>query len=267
MPSRMPRAGETRLLPVHRLSGLLHLDRNLSVGLGIAGSLYAVAAAWVLGLTPAPLRLVAVDRERLVQVEARSQEIRLTPRTVALAAAPALPAPPAPMPTAPRREALAPAARATATPPAPSLAPATSPGVAVAQPPLSAPAVEVAATTADVPTAPGPESAARAVAGGGDGPVDAATVDVPPRPLHAPAPVYPFEAQRRGVTARIEATLVVDAHGRVVSAVLRTLAGSATLEGGVREAVLQWRFAPAMFRGQAVAVRLVQPFVFEIDEE
>jgi protein TonB len=80
-------------------------------------------------------------------------------------------------------------------------------------------------------------------------------VDVGAKPLSAPTPKYPPAAEHEQIEGDVSLEIIVGADGNVVSA--RALgAPGYGLGEAARDAVLRYRFSPAMRAGRAVAVRM-----------
>lgn len=79
-----------------------------------------------------------------------------------------------------------------------------------------------------------------------------------------PKPVYPLQARRYGWEGRVVLRIQVDAEGRVKSVAVENGSGRRMLDDAAREAVLQWRFAPARRGGQAVEGEVLVPFDFQL---
>lgn len=85
-------------------------------------------------------------------------------------------------------------------------------------------------------------------------------------PLLAPAPAYPREALRDGITGQVVLELLVGIDGRVLAARVVGSSGNRQLDAAARETVLrQWRFQPATRDGQPVQALGRLPIVFSLD--
>lgn len=86
----------------------------------------------------------------------------------------------------------------------------------------------------------------------------------PAAPLadQSPAPSYPAEALRVGEGGTVVLRVEVGADGRPGEIGFVRRSGSRELDRAAREAVAQWRFAPAMRDGEAVASTIEVPVEF-----
>ena len=91
-------------------------------------------------------------------------------------------------------------------------------------------------------------------------------LDNPPRTRAQPAPVYPFEAKRTGLTGTVILEFVVDESGHVLEPRVIESSDRAFEEPAMR-AVLKWRFEPGRKDGRIVRFRMSQPFQFRLDGE
>ncbi|MBS0213735.1 MAG: energy transducer TonB [Proteobacteria bacterium] len=86
-------------------------------------------------------------------------------------------------------------------------------------------------------------------------------------PLVSPAPAYPREALRDGVSGTVVLELLVDVDGRVLQARVVHGSGDRRLDAAAREQILRyWRFQPAQRDGKAIQARGLVPVVFRIDD-
>jgi protein TonB len=118
-----------------------------------------------------------------------------------------------------------------------------------------------------VATGPGiyeaPEAPRGTASKGGPGSSEAAgaaahgdrEVDVAARPLSSPPPIYPPAAQHDQIEGDVSLEIVVGPEGHVVSARVLGAPGYGLGEAA-RDAVLHYRFSPAMRGGRAVSVRM-----------
>lgn len=99
------------------------------------------------------------------------------------------------------------------------------------------------------------------------------TVLAPPQPqisslntIAAPAPIYPRNALRDGITGTVKLELLVGVDGRVLEVHVVSGSGNRELDAAAREQVLRyWRFQPAMRDGVAIQARGIVPIVFSLD--
>ncbi len=84
--------------------------------------------------------------------------------------------------------------------------------------------------------------------------------------IAAPAPAYPRDALRGGITGRVELELLVGVDGGVLEVRVVRSSGNRQLDNAAREQVLHnWRFQPAMRGGIAVQALGRVPIVFSLD--
>jgi TonB family protein len=87
--------------------------------------------------------------------------------------------------------------------------------------------------------------------------------DGPPLvPVARVIPEYPAEARASGVQGTVHVGIIIGESGAVLQAV--ALRGPEELREVARQAALRWRFAPYVVEGQAVRIRYVLPFPFEL---
>ena len=82
----------------------------------------------------------------------------------------------------------------------------------------------------------------------------------------SPAPIYPTDALRDGVTGTVQLDLLVGADGRVLTAIIAKSSGDRRLDAAAREQVLRnWRFQPAMVNGVPVPAHGILPIAFNLN--
>lgn len=86
-----------------------------------------------------------------------------------------------------------------------------------------------------------------------------------PQKVHSPAPAYPAEALRQGLTGRVVLRVQVDSAGVVVVASVLRSSGHAILDEAALAGVRQWRFQPAKQLGVAIEKEIAVPITFRID--
>ena len=135
-----------------------------------------------------------------------------------------------------------------------------APLVASVSPPPERPPVE---------TAPKPPEAPKISLRGTDSPVDAVAMGnriIPAAPdavFHNRPPEYPPDAARRGERGVVIVVIHVSPGGRADAVEVVRGSGYASLDRAVREAVLTWRFLPAVQDGTPVATEMPMQFVFD----
>jgi protein TonB len=84
--------------------------------------------------------------------------------------------------------------------------------------------------------------------------------------IDSPAPTYPMDLLRDGVTGTVQLELLVGVDGRVVEVNVIHSSGNRELDNVAREQVLRnWRFKPAMRGGVAVQALGRVPIAFTLD--
>ncbi len=83
--------------------------------------------------------------------------------------------------------------------------------------------------------------------------------DRPPRALRQPGPILPPE--HATTTGEAEIAFVIDEHGFVLQPTIRST-DQPELATLAQNAVLRWKYRPAIKDGKAIAVRAIQPFRF-----
>lgn len=114
-----------------------------------------------------------------------------------------------------------------------------------------------------------PVNIARGGAGGaGAGSIfNLADLDRRPEPIAQPAPVFPYEPKRDGVTdARVVVQFVVDADGRVLSPTV-TESSDDRFNQAALIGVSRWKFRAGMKGGRRVATRMEVPLLFSTQED
>lgn len=86
----------------------------------------------------------------------------------------------------------------------------------------------------------------------------------PPKPLKNSPPVYPYRMQRAGLTGEVLVEFIVDTSGAVLNPYVVS-SNNPWFERPALEAILKWKFSPAIVDGHAVNVRVRQPLKFEMD--
>jgi protein TonB len=169
------------------------------------------------------------------------------------------PAPQEPPKPEPRRE------RARARPtPAPQPAPRREPE------PVAAPAA-----TAPMPQeseSPAPREDARASTPSPAPPAVAAREPVSAPDFRAaylnnPPPPYPRAARRNGEEGTVTLRVLVNQDGLPTQVELERSSGSSLLDTAAREAVKNWRFAPARRAGAPIAAWVIVPVIFRLTPE
>ncbi|MBN2496950.1 MAG: TonB family protein [Deltaproteobacteria bacterium] len=91
-------------------------------------------------------------------------------------------------------------------------------------------------------------------------------VDEPPRLISRAVPEYPEAAEDRGIEGQVELKLQVSAAGRVEKVWIVKADPPGVFEASAERAARAYRFSPARFRGQPVAVLCRQKIVFKLED-
>ncbi len=97
-------------------------------------------------------------------------------------------------------------------------------------------------------------------------PITAQPVEASLTPIASPAPMYPRDALRDGISGTVELELLVGVDGRVLDVHVTRSSGNRSLDKAARDAVLRnWRFQPALRAGMPVQALGRVPIVFTLD--
>lgn len=91
-------------------------------------------------------------------------------------------------------------------------------------------------------------------------------VDQPPRTLKATPPRYPFEAKQKGITGKVVLRFVVDTNGNAKEPQIVSAEPKGVFENAALEAVVNYKFRPAMKGGKAVDCICKLPIAFDLNE-
>jgi periplasmic protein TonB len=91
-------------------------------------------------------------------------------------------------------------------------------------------------------------------------------VDQPPRTLRATPPRYPFEAKQKGITGKVVLRFVVDTNGNAKEPQIVSAEPKGIFENAALEAVVNYKFRPAMKGGKAVDCICKLPIAFDLNE-
>lgn len=110
--------------------------------------------------------------------------------------------------------------------------------------------------------------------GASSGPVRPVAIDSPPkapvrvggkvkapRPLFAPAPVYPILARQARISGSVVIDAVIDTQGNVVE--MKAVSGQLILAMAAMEALRRWKYEPTILGSEPVPVRLFVTITFE----
>ena len=88
------------------------------------------------------------------------------------------------------------------------------------------------------------------------------SVDDGPLPIQRVSPQYPERARKKGITGKVVLSLLVSSGGSVQD--LRVLESQppGVFDESAKLAAQQWRFRPATYEGQPVAIRVTLPMSF-----
>jgi protein TonB len=83
----------------------------------------------------------------------------------------------------------------------------------------------------------------------------------------APAPAYPRDALREGITGTVLLQVLVDVDGRPLQVEIQRSSGDRRLDVAARRQVLaNWRFRPAMQDGRAIRAIGLVPIAFNLQD-
>lgn len=99
-----------------------------------------------------------------------------------------------------------------------------------------------------------------------DGVYTMTEVDVPPRPLVQAPPIYPPAARRSGFEGTVVLEFVVTESGTVEQVRVVESRPGTVFVAAAQSAVERWRFQPAQYRGEPVAVRVNVPLEFRLGD-
>lgn len=91
-------------------------------------------------------------------------------------------------------------------------------------------------------------------------------VDQPPRVLRALPPRYPFEAKQKGISGKVVLRFVVDANGNAQEPQVVSSDPKGVFDEAALEAVVKYKFRPAMKGGKAVDCIVKLPIAFSLNE-
>ena len=94
----------------------------------------------------------------------------------------------------------------------------------------------------------------------------AESVDEPPLPVHRVAPKYPEKARKKGITGNVTISLLVSNTGAVKDTRIVNSQPVGVFEESAINAVRQWRFQPAIYKGAPVAIRVTLPMSFGFEQ-
>lgn len=93
----------------------------------------------------------------------------------------------------------------------------------------------------------------------------AETVDTPPKPLSSNRPpVMPAKARQKGISGYVDVRMMIGKDGAVLQTTIVQSQPPGIFEEKVLEVISGWRFEPAVYKGQAVAMPLNQRIRFEV---
>ncbi|MEZ4266394.1 MAG: energy transducer TonB [Myxococcota bacterium] len=144
------------------------------------------------------------------------------------------------------------AARSTPAPPAPML------GAALGGLDLGIPSLGAADLGDAAQAMLGQDDAARDLV------MTEATVDVAPKPLERTPPRFPPRARAEGTTGRVTLSLLIGQRGEVVKVKVLSASPPGVFDDAATEAVRQWRYQPALYKGRPVKVWAEQVLHFEL---
>lgn len=169
-----------------------------------------------------------------------------------------------------------PMAPPAAEPPAPAPAPKPQPVVKKAEPkptPLPKPAPVDSKTAISreqpAPTPSPAETQSTAPASGAEKPsqtVSESKPQVDASYLNAPKPVYPAMSRRLGESGRVMLDVYVLPDGTPSKVSVHKTSGYPRLDDSAVEAVKRWRFTPGKRGGEAIAMPVIIPVIFDLNQ-
>ena len=90
------------------------------------------------------------------------------------------------------------------------------------------------------------------------------SVQVQPKPVYTPAPVYPPILVKAGIEGTCVLEAVIDTSGAVMSVVVFHSSGNTMLDEEAIKAFKTYRFTPGYARDRAVFVRVKMPIAFKL---
>lgn len=90
-------------------------------------------------------------------------------------------------------------------------------------------------------------------------------VDGPPKPLSAPAPAYPARARARAIEGFVKVRLLIGEDGSVRKVSILEAEPEGVFEDAVLAVARSWRFEPATYQGQPVALAVNRKLTFKLD--
>lgn len=115
------------------------------------------------------------------------------------------------------------------------------------------------------PSPPGTTPAKKALLTS-NGPYEINRLDQKPKILKQPAPKYPFDLRKAGLSGQATVKFVVSPEGTVTQ-LTAIDATHKTFETAALEAVKLWTFTPGMKEGKPVATTMVVPMVFQVNSD
>lgn len=95
---------------------------------------------------------------------------------------------------------------------------------------------------------------------------DVANLDQVPQARVQPAPAYPFEMRRAGISGEVTIGFIVTSSGDVVEAYI-IKSSQREFEVPALQAVQKWKFRPGKKGGRAVNTKMQVPLVFNLNED
>lgn len=90
-------------------------------------------------------------------------------------------------------------------------------------------------------------------------------VDGPPRPVATPAPAYPPRARARAIEGYVKVRLLIGDDGSVRKVGILEAEPEGVFEDAVLAVARRWRFEPATYQGQPVALAVNRKLTFKLD--
>lgn len=87
--------------------------------------------------------------------------------------------------------------------------------------------------------------------------------DTPPKPIKLARPEYPMDQKQAGLIGKVKINFVIDEQGNVVNPVVAS-SNNPSFERPALDAMLQWKFSPAIKGGKPVKARAQQEITFDL---
>jgi TonB family protein len=90
-------------------------------------------------------------------------------------------------------------------------------------------------------------------------------VEIPPKVVYTVPPRYPIEAYKNNISGYVKLKYVVTKEGKTKDITIKEASPKGVFEAAAIQAVEQYRFNPAVKKGQAVNVSVNMPIQFDVN--